>query len=299
MKENIDLKSLKHAQLERLAYIDYCLQFIGKVSRTSLIKHFSIGPASCSRDFAIYQSLAPNNLVLMHEDNKFYHRTDDFKPLFKHDPSCVLTTLVQGFGDGFSTSSKKLEWVFDSPSLITPDPEIVASLTRAINGERPVRLVYQSLTSGKTEREIVPHAIINNGHRWHVRAYDRKTSSFRDFVCSRIESVSKINSDATTSQSSQADEQWQKMVTLELLPHPNLKHKKPVELDYGMDGGQKLIEIRAALVGYLLRHWNIDCTPSAEGKAGEYHLWLKNHEILKVVSNSQLAPGASLNERTK
>jgi len=74
--------------------------------------------------------------------------------------------------------------------------------------------------------------------------------------------------------------------------HPNLKHKNPVELDYGMDGGQRLIEIRAALVGYLLRHWNIDCTPSAAGKAGEYHLWLKNHEILKVVSNSQLAPGA-------
>lgn len=292
MKENIDLKSLKHAQLERLAYIDYCLQFIGKVSRTSLIKHFSIGPASCSRDFAIYQSLAPNNLVLMHEDNKFYHRTDDFKPLFKHDPSCVLTTLVQGFGDGFSTSSKKLEWVFDSPSLITPDPEIVASLTRAINGERPVRLVYESLTSGKTEREIIPHAIINNGHRWHVRAYDRKTNSFRDFVCSRIEAVSKINSEATASESSQADEQWQKRITLELLPHPNLKHKKPVEFDYSMTNGQRSVEIRGALAGYLLRYWNVDCTSDASLNPQVHHLWLKNHLVLSNIANKSLCPGS-------
>ena len=38
------------------------------------------------------------------------------------------------------------------------------------------------MTSGKTQRVIVPFALVDTGLRWHVRAYDRKRNGFRDFL---------------------------------------------------------------------------------------------------------------------
>jgi len=56
---------------------------------------------------------------------------------------------------------------------------------------RPKSLVedYGSASTnsgGKTERKIALFAIVNNGLRWQVRAFDRKTGKFRDFVLTRI-----------------------------------------------------------------------------------------------------------------
>jgi predicted DNA-binding transcriptional regulator YafY len=45
---------------------------------------------------------------------------------------------------------------------------------------------YHSVSSGRTVREIVPFAPIDNGQRWHVRAFDRKTQEFLNFVINRI-----------------------------------------------------------------------------------------------------------------
>lgn len=60
-------------------------------------------------------------------------------------------------------------------------------MTRAIHQERPLKVTYHSLSSGETEREIVPFALIDNGLRWHVRAFDRRSKDFRDFVITRMQ----------------------------------------------------------------------------------------------------------------
>ncbi|WP_167354601.1 WYL domain-containing protein [Cereibacter johrii] len=70
--------------------------------------------------------------------------------------------------------------------LNVPAVEIIATLTRAIVGAA-VRVVYHSLTSGRTVREIVPHALVDTAARWHVRAYDCRRLRFSDFVLTRIE----------------------------------------------------------------------------------------------------------------
>ena len=285
-----DLETLQYAQRERLAYIDYCLQYVGKVSRTSLVKHFNVGLASCSRDFKIYLSLAPNNLTLKHTD-KFYYRTNEFNPLFKQDPHSVLVSLANGFGDGFSNQKNKATWVFDNLSLIAPDTNIVATLTRAIIAKHAVKLTYQSLTSGQTSRVIIPHSLINNGHRWHVRAFDRNSNMFKDFVCTRIEALQSDDSDIAEHEQKYADSQWQSIVHLVLVPHPTLIHKQPIELDYAMINGERKIEIQAALAGYLMRFWNVDCTANASLKQGGHHLWLKNVSDLKDLNSMTISPG--------
>lgn len=83
------LDELPYAQRERLAYIDFCLNYFGSITRAALIERFGIGPAAATRDFGTYKEFCAGNLVLRPQ-NKVYERTPAFKPLFDHEPTAAL-----------------------------------------------------------------------------------------------------------------------------------------------------------------------------------------------------------------
>ena len=137
----------------------------------------------------------------------------------------------------------------------------------------------------------MPHSIVDNGLRWHVRAFDRKSQSFRDFVLTRISKVT-LKEAGKESEQAPADQEWQRRIPLQLVPHPkNVKHGTAIEMDYGMENSQLLINVRAAMAGYLLRRWNVDCTERGGLKGAEYQLWLQNRFTLNKVDNLAIAPG--------
>ncbi|MBN0911400.1 WYL domain-containing protein, partial [Pseudomonas aeruginosa] len=106
--------------------------------------------------------------------------------------------------------------------LTHPDLAILASVTRAIHYECPLGIEYHSISSGRTEREIVPFALIDNGLRWHVRAFDRKSQDFRDFVITRIRRPVVLKGQPVAAhEMSDQDIQWTRIVELELVPHPD------------------------------------------------------------------------------
>ena len=49
--------------------------------------------------------------------------------------------------------------------------------------------------------------------------------------------------------------------------------------------------VRAAMAGYLLRRWNVDCTERGSLEGAEYQLWLQNRFTLRDVDNLAIAPG--------
>lgn len=284
------IKELPSAQRQRLAYIDFCLEYYGKINRLDLSKHFGVGVTSCSRDFATYRKLAEKNLTLRHS-GKQYVRTEKFQPLFKHYSSSALSSLANGFGDGIATQYPINTNCYDAVHLIHPKPQIVASLMRAIFSNLNVEIVYQSLSSGRSERVITPHAIVNTGRRWHVRGFDYKSGEFRDFVCSRIEESKQHKTIPTSTDLPESDMSWCELVYLILIPHPDLPYKRPIELEYEMTHGAKVVQIRKALVVFFLNYWNVDCSESHTLPASGHHLCLKNREILKRLSTNILAPG--------
>jgi len=286
----MDLDKLNYAQRERLAFIDFCLQFVGQMSRADLISHFGIGLASSSRDLTLYKELAPSNLVLEHK-TKQYYRTNEFQPVFTHSPEAVLTSLCRGFGDGLSNGSQPSKYCFDATRLIHPNSDVIATLMRAINNKNVVRCDYVSLSSGEGEREIVPHSIANNGQRWHVRAFDKKSKEFLDFVCTRLQNVSEISKPVSDNQLAANDMSWNNILNIELRVHPSIKHKKAIELDYNMADGVLRLEVREALLGYLMRQWNVDCTKNASLVGDEYLLWLSNINKLENVASMTISPG--------
>jgi predicted DNA-binding transcriptional regulator YafY len=154
---------------------------------------------------------------------------------------------------------------------------------------------YLSLSSGATARELVPVALADNGLRWHVRAFDRSRSRFGDFVLSRITKATDVGGSVDEHELLGADEQWARIVEMELVPHPGITWSKAVEADYAMKDGVLRIKSRAALAGYVLRRWNIDSSPDHRLEAASHHLWLRNTQTLYGVESAVLAPGHTAN----
>ncbi|HCA75007.1 MAG TPA: WYL domain-containing protein [Alteromonas sp.] len=284
------LASISFAQRQRLAYIDFCLMFKGVIYRQDLINRFEVGLSAGSRDFNLYKEMAPDNLEYDSREKRYF-QTSQFKPLFEHDAQRTLTKLANDISDGFDAIGD-IHFPVEAPSsLNVPDIFIVAKLVQAILNNRAVSVIYTSLSSGSAARELVPHAIVDNGLRWHVRAFDRKSQSFRDFVLTRVSKVT-LKSEPAANELAEYDSEWHRMIPLQLVPHPkNVSFPTAIEMDYGMENSQLLINVRAAMAGYLLRRWNVDCTERGTLEGAEYQLWLQNRFTLRDVDNLAIAPG--------
>ena len=51
------------------------------------------------------------------------------------------------------------------------------------------------------------------------------------------------------------------------------------------------VQLRAAVAGYVLRNWNVDCSREHTLEGPEFQLWLKNTPALYGVDNLAIAPG--------
>jgi WYL domain len=285
------LSELTQPQRDRLAFVELRVRFIGELRRQDLVSRFGIQAAAASRDLALYRDLAPGNIDY-DSKGRFYVLGSDFRPIFDFAPERVLSWLTQGFGDGEPTRLKV--WVAsESPSCLThPDLDVLASVTRAIHQECPLAAEYYSISHGRTERQIVPFALIDNGLRWHVRAFDRKSQDFRDFVITRIKNPKVLKDEKPElHELSAQDIQWTRIVELELVPHPDQPRPEITEMDYHMEGGTLRLRLRAATAGYILRMWSVDCSPDHSLRGPEYRLWLKDHLAIYGVKNAVLAPG--------
>ncbi|MBX9864946.1 MAG: WYL domain-containing protein [Hyphomicrobium sp.] len=283
------LKDVPPSQVERLSFIEARLYFLGELRRADVAKRFSRASIQASRDLALYKELAPGNLAYDFQA-KTYLPGEKFKLIFGRTPERVMYWLRSGLGDGLPHPQGLPTAAVES--LSQPRLGELAVVTRAIYRRQILEVTYVSLSSGNTRRQIVPHALVDNGQRWHVRAYDRNNSRFSDFVITRLSKAVVIDAgDAARHERGEADEQWNRTVELKLIPHPNLKHKGAVEADYGMRSGALLVKCRAAVAGYALRRWGVDCSQDHCLSETEFQLALANHQVLASIDSSALAPG--------
>ncbi|WP_404483649.1 helix-turn-helix transcriptional regulator [Pseudomonas sp. HT11] len=285
----IDLSEYSQAQRERLVYIDFRLYFTGAVTRTDLMDRFGVGAAAATRDFAQYREIAPENTEL-DTVTKHYAIRETFSPLIVHSPERVLTALSQGYGYGLDGEKPLI--LNESISLLSkPKVEVLAPISRAISLNQVVKISYTS-GSGESEREIVPFAVSCDGLRWHVRAYDRKRQKFVDFVLARIGTAqTQWGAKPKNDENQKHDDQWNRMLDLPLVPHPDKNYAQIVMLDYEMPGGVLRLRVRAAMAGYVLQQYHVDCSPDHSIEDNAYRLWLSDPLALYGVESSMFAPG--------
>ena len=266
-----------------MRFIDFELLFRGSINRKKLNTEFGIQTAGATRDLAKYKELAPENLNYDHVE-RAYFASNGFRPVFAHDPNLALSYFMDN----------SINDVHCETSIILRPLKlsIVSQITRALSSNKVIQLTYHNPKSGTKDRIFVPHSLVNDGLRWHVRGYCRLQERFIDLVVSRIENIVMLEIEIDNSlENILEDRQWNRFVDLELVAHPGVKHKNAIEYEHQMKNGVLTVEIRAAIAGYFLRSWNIDCSKNHELEPKEHTLWLRNTAALYGVGNLVIAPG--------
>jgi hypothetical protein len=285
-KEKMQL-DVKWATRQRLQYIEIMAWYTGVVTRSDVARAFGLSDPAATKDLKLYGDLAPGNLVYSHSVFGFVPG-ERFSAVFADlSPARVLPVIAANlavangpYGEeriyGVSTAALPL------PARL-PDASTLAQLTRAIRARRQLRVSYRSLSNreGLAERLVEPHTLVNTGLRWHVRAYNAETCDFRDFVLSRIVSAECM---VTPAESGEAyDDDWVETVTLRLAPHAELDEARRESLlfDYGASGEEIEIDVRRALLGYVLQRLTVDTTRDHALNPHAYQLMLLNRDEIE------------------
>jgi plasmid maintenance system antidote protein VapI len=257
---------------------------------------FGISKPAATRDLALYKTCAPANLIF---DGKLraYRRAEFFKPLFDYPDSQAMSAICDGLGDDQVIKINPLIQCEKSIELNTPNIETLSIVTQAIHQSLVLAITYHSMSSGETNREIVPFSLVDNGRRWHVRGFDKRNNRFADFVINRIAKARLSTTTIEPEQTKEEDHQWNRMVDLHIVPHPKVRYPKTVQVEYSMDDNGMRCRVRAAVAGYVLRHWNVDCSPD-HSLASASQLWLSNIEALSGVEQLVIAPGYHMKRST-
>lgn len=253
------------ALTSRFAFIEERVFWTDSVNRADVVEKFMISKQQASGDFTRYQELAPDNLVYDKSD-KTYRAGPAFRPLFIKPDSAEALGQFRLVAEGVLPADTLASAV---PLALAPAPSRPVDITTlrhvvlAINQARQLRTFYVSFTgSAPRERIIEPHALAFDGFRWHARARDLETGSFRDYVLGRLSGTA-LQGPATSQGADDAD--WQAMTTLVIAPNPGLEtaQQAVIAQDYGMVDGRAEVQVRRALAYYTKLRLGLDLKRSA------------------------------------
>ena len=278
---------VKWATRQRLQYIELMAWYAGGVTRSDVAKAFGQSDPAATKDLKLYNDLVPGNLRYHHNVFGFVP-TDSFSPAFADlSPAAALPILAANLAVANGPYGTELIYGLPTASLPLParlpSQHTLAQITRAIHGRRKLRVNYRSLSDRESgpARLLEPHTLVNTGLRWHVRAYSEATCDFRDFVLSRMAEAECLEMAAESS--AQYDDDWVETVSLQLAPHAGLDKAKQENLllDYGAAGGVIQLDVRRALLGYVLQRLNVDTTPDHGMSPETCQLMLLNRDEIE------------------
>ena len=278
---------VKWATRQRLQYIEIMAWYTGVVTRSDVARAFGLSDPAATKDLKLYSDLAPGNLVYNHSVFGFVPG-DGFAAVFADlAPAVVLPVIAANLAVANGPYGNELVYGLPTASLPLParlpGPQTLAQITRAIHGRRKLRVSYRSLSSRESgaERVLEPHTLVNTGLRWHVRAYSEDTCDFRDFVLSRIVEAACLDMAAESGE--QYDDDWVESVSLMLAPHAGLDaaRRESLLLDYGASGEVIEVNVRRALLGYVLQRLSVDTTPDHTLNPNAYQLMLLNRDEIE------------------
>ncbi len=285
------LNDIKWSTQQRLQHIELMAYYTGIITRSDLARAFAISDAAATKDLKLYTELAPDNLNYRHSVFGFVP-SDNFRPQFSElTPAEVLSIIAANLAaTGSPYDNQPLYNIPTEPlplPLRLPKHAVLAQILRAIKQSRKLAASYHSLSDRESpqKRVIEPHALVNTGLRWHLRAYNEETYDFRDFVLSRFTAAQMLPE--TAESSAQYDDDWSEIVTLQLSPHPEISAQKRARLliDYQNENGLIEVPVRRALIGYLLQHLAVDTTAD--------HRMNPNAHQLIVLNRDEIEPFAS------
>jgi len=258
-------EDLKHAQKERLEYLDRLLFWDGAATRGSLIKRFGISNPQAALDFKTYLQAAPTRSLEYDASSRKYHATERFSRLTGQATTNELEELLIAKESTFYDVLPDLQR--------TQNVRVFRPLNRALLAGEAIKIVYQSMRQPKPEtRWIAPLRFASDGVRLHLRAWCYARQGFRDFIPSRIDPARSF-ADRRDAEDVTRDDDWFTWAILRLRPHRDLTHDqgRVVRIEFEFEGECLEIRVRKALEFYTKRRWGLDQeNPRLECIACEY-----------------------------
>jgi WYL domain len=264
---------------QRQAFIEERLFWLGEVNRTDLVRRFGVSMSQASGDIARYLARAPKG-VAYDKSAKRYVAGEGFRPVLAAPGAKRFLGELRLVDLGVLAVADTMLGVLP-PFAAAPvleravDPFVLRAVLRAIRERRAIEALYQSMSRPSALRRVIePHALAHDSFRWHARAFDRETSSFRDFVLGRL-SKPKLGEPARSAPKDDRD--WTAFITLAIAPHPDLTpaQSRAIAVDYGIRGRSTAIKVRRALLFYALKRLGLD-VPAGTRPPHEQHIVLVN-----------------------
>lgn len=256
------IDDLKWDLRQRLKLLECTVLLNGWVRTQALTESFGISRAQASKDFAVYQSLAPDNLVY-NRSQKYYEPGERFGALLLSGRTSELLDVLAAL-PGENRPVVALAAAGPSVELLRPlerelDLDILRVVSAAASNGHRLRVDYQSMRRPHPRRlELSPHTLVFSGFRWHVRAFSHEHDEYRDFVLARMHRAELFIEEVGKSR--EGDRDWFEEVELVVGVHPDLPaaQQAVIAADYGMRDGRTIHPVRRAMVPYFLRLMQID-----------------------------------------
>ncbi|TXG96919.1 MAG: WYL domain-containing protein [Rhodocyclaceae bacterium] len=289
--QNSNAANAPQARQERLRFVETILLWEGIVRRQRVRDAFGVNVNHVTKDLRYYQQQFPDALDYRPEQ-RGYVAGPKFKPRFASESPAEYLGLLQARIEAESAALVPIVGGQDLPMASLPSPaigvdkEVLRQVVRAIRHADGITVTYHSMTESKTSRRAIwPHALINTGLRWYVRAFDGTTRAFRSFVLSRIEQAKPQSERPPAGSGQDQDQAWNRSVTANVIPNPALSaHQQAVVArEFGMQPSAKgwvwEVTLRQCLVGHFARRYGLD--DSAPRSAQSNWLALRNRASLQ------------------
>ncbi|OUR79614.1 hypothetical protein A9Q83_04245 [Alphaproteobacteria bacterium 46_93_T64] len=252
----MNVNDLKHAQRERIAFLDKLFYWRGQANRRDLVDRFGISMAQAALDFKKYLSLSRENSP----------EYDTVKKRYVAQPTPVAL-FQSGALNNWESELREIkgESFCELPALTRNcDPRILARLNRALENKEKILLQYTSMTTGDpAEQWIAPVNFASDGMRLHLRAYSFNNNDFRDYVPVRINPDSSFRTEQLI-EPLPVDTDWHTIARFTLAPKDSLsaEQKSAVRREFAFENETLIVETRKALEHYTDRRWGLNETYS-------------------------------------
>ncbi len=246
---------------ERYQALETLLQWEGACNASVLGRLFNVRRENITKDLQAYRKQFPEQ-ILYDSAARTYRPSTVFKPIHTSGMIQEYSNFLRRFDVGEGNNDQPQGWIDVGPQPhIEAEPIVFRALVHAIRMKQIIDIRYRSWNHpGGRKRRIHPHALAYSGLRWHCRAFDELTESYRDFHLGRFESLKVVSSADPLRRTGRDDKDWTTYVDVELVPNPHLSEPEQglVKADYAMEADSLVLRSRQSMVPYLLQSYRVD-----------------------------------------
>ena len=261
---------------ESLRAIEALLLWEGSAGNERVRELLGLHFTSASRLLAQYAALNP--IGLSYSTNQRRWITDaDFKPCLTNgciDEYLALTLPAHGAETNCVVRTHL--------ALGAVSPKVFAVLHRSIREGVGVAAKHRSMRDPSPRaKTFFPHALVEAGRRWHVRAFVSDVDAFQDLALTRLTDVALTGLPRPDVASPLCDAAWATLVELRLAPHPDLtsEQKQMIRAEYFGRSTARVETVRAALAPYVIHDLRAATDPMTQ-QPPEFQLYVSNIETL-------------------